>query len=101
VAFYVAGVTSTECSSGYGKNMQKIIKFDSLNPGLDVYYILDTVYELSLVGGYADDAAKAQKISHRFFRHLHELPIRSFYLSHRFFFKNTYRMEFSNAFFCV
>jgi hypothetical protein len=37
---------------------------------------LDEVYEVYLVGGYADDAAKAQKISHRFFRHLHELPIR-------------------------
>ena len=39
-------------------------------------YILDVVYDLYLVGGYKDDAGKAQKISQRFFKHLHELTIR-------------------------
>lgn len=34
------------------------------------------VYELHLVGGYADDAGKARKISQRFFKHLHDIPIR-------------------------
>jgi len=36
----------------------------------------DVVYDLYLVGGYKDDAGKAQKISQRFFKHLHELTIR-------------------------
>ena len=34
------------------------------------------VYELHLVGGYADDAGKSQKISQRFFHHLHSLSTR-------------------------
>jgi len=35
-----------------------------------------TVYELHLVGGYADDAGKSKKISQRFFHHLHSLSTR-------------------------
>jgi len=35
-----------------------------------------TVYELHLVGGYADDAKRGHKLSQRFFKHLHDLPIR-------------------------
>ena len=34
------------------------------------------VYELHLVGGYADDAGKSKKISQRFFHHLHSLSTR-------------------------
>ena len=34
------------------------------------------VYELHLVGGYADDAGKSKKISQRFFHHLHTLSTR-------------------------
>jgi len=34
------------------------------------------VYELHLVGGYADDAKRGHKLSQRFFKHLHDLPIR-------------------------
>jgi len=36
----------------------------------------DAVYELTVVGGYKDDAGKAEKISKRFFKHLHQLPTR-------------------------
>ena len=39
-------------------------------------FIIDAVYELYIVGGYADDAGKAKKISHRFFKHLHDLKVR-------------------------
>lgn len=35
-----------------------------------------TVYELHLIGGYADDAKRGHKLSQRFFKHLHDLPIR-------------------------
>lgn len=35
-----------------------------------------TVYEVHLVGGYADDAKRGHKLSQRFFKHLHDLPIR-------------------------
>merc|ERR1711915_110356 len=34
------------------------------------------VYELHLIGGYADDAKRGRKLSQRFFKHLHDLPIR-------------------------
>ena len=34
------------------------------------------VYELHLVGGYADDAKRGAKLSQRFLQHLHDLPIR-------------------------
>ncbi len=39
-------------------------------------YIVDAVYDLYVVGGYKDDAAKAEKLTQRFFRHLHDLTIR-------------------------
>jgi len=36
----------------------------------------DCIYELHLVGGYADDAGMAHKITQRFFKHLHEVPVK-------------------------
>ena len=44
------------------------------NPYNDI--LIATVYELHLVGGYADDAKRGHKLSQRFFKHLHDLPIR-------------------------
>jgi len=35
-----------------------------------------TVYEVHLIGGYADDAKRGHKLSQRFFKHLHDLAIR-------------------------
>jgi len=36
----------------------------------------DAVYDLYVVGGYKDDAAKAEKLTQRFFKHLHDLQLR-------------------------
>jgi len=35
-----------------------------------------TVYEVHLIGGYADDAKRGHKLTQRFLKHLHDLPIR-------------------------
>ena len=40
-------------------------------------YDIDAVYDLYVVGGYKDDAAKAEKLTQRFFKHLHDLQLRS------------------------
>ena len=36
----------------------------------------DVVYELHLLGGYADEAKRGHKLTQRFLKHLHDLPIR-------------------------
>ena len=35
----------------------------------------DTIYELHLLGGYADDSKRGQKLTQRFMQHLHDLKI--------------------------
>ena len=36
----------------------------------------EAIYELHLLGGYADDAKRGHKLTQRFMKHLHDLPIR-------------------------
>ena len=36
----------------------------------------EAIYELHLLGGYSDDAKRGHKLTQRFMKHLHDLPIR-------------------------
>ena len=40
------------------------------------FFSLDAEFELHLVGGYADDAGKSEKISQRFLTLFHEMQTR-------------------------
>ena len=42
----------------------------------DFLLFSEAIYELHLLGGYSDDAKRGHKLTQRFMKHLHDLPIR-------------------------